>query len=62
MTRPGRDSPELPLDTLSSDSEIAASEDFATDRQRPPPDNPGRTRLTTAMLRGYLSGRHHTAP
>ncbi len=54
MTLLGRDTPELPAETLFSDIEIAALEDFAQDRKLPPPDNIGRAVLTTAMLGGYL--------
>ena len=52
MTLLGRDTPELPAETLFSDIEIAALEDFAKDRKLPPPDNIGRAVLTTAMLGG----------
>ena len=52
MTLLGRDTPELPAETLFSDIEIAALEDFAKDRKPPPPDNIGRALLTTAMLGG----------
>ena len=54
MTLLGRDTPELPAETLFSDIEIAALEDFAQDRKLSPPDNIGRAVLTTAMLGGYL--------
>ena len=52
MTLLGRDTPELPAETLFSDIEIAALEDFAKDRKLPRPDNIGRAVLTTAMLGG----------
>ncbi len=52
MTLLGRDTPELPAETLFSDIEIAALEDFAKDRKLPRPDNIGRALLTTAMLGG----------
>ena len=52
MTLLGRDTPELPAETLFSDIEIAALEDFAKDRKLPPPDNIGRALRTTAMLGG----------
>ena len=50
----GRDTPELPAETLFSDIEIAVLEDFAQDRKLLPPDNIGRAVLTTTMLGGYL--------
>ncbi len=52
MTLLGRDTPELPAETLFSDIEIAALEDFAKDRKLPRPDNIGRALRTTAMLGG----------
>ena len=52
MTLLGRDTPELPAETLFSDIEIAVLEDFAKDRKLPPPDNIGRAVLTTTMLGG----------
>ena len=41
MTPLGRDTPELPTETLFSDLEIAALKDFAKDRKLPPADNIG---------------------
>ena len=55
MTLLGRDTPELPADTLFTEIELAALEDFAQDRRQPPPDNLGRAVLTLAMLGGYLN-------
>ena len=52
MTLLGRDTPELPPETLFSDIEIAALEDFTTDRKLAPPDNLGRAVLTMAILGG----------
>ena len=46
---------ELPADTLFTEIELAALEDFAQDRRQPPPDNLGRAVLTLAMLGGYLN-------
>ena len=55
MTLLGRDTPELPADTLFTEIELAALEDFAQDRRQLPPDNLGRAVLTLAMLGGYLN-------
>ena len=55
MTLLGRDTPELPAETLFSEIEIAALEDFARDRRLAPPDNLGRAVLTLAMLGGNLN-------
>ena len=55
MTLLGRDTPELPAETLFSEMEIAALEDFAKDRRLAPPDNLGWAVLTLAMLGGYLN-------
>ena len=55
MTLLGRDTPELPPETLFSDIEIAALRDFATDRKLEPPENLGRAVLTMAILGGYLN-------
>ena len=62
MTLLGRDTPGLPPGTLFSKLEIAALEDFATDRGLPAPDNPGRAVRTTAQLGGYLNRKHDPAP
>ena len=51
----GRDTPKLPPETLFSEIEIAALQDFAKDRRLEPPDNLGRAVLTLAMLGGYLN-------
>ena len=42
MTLLGRDTPELPADTLFTEIELATLGDFAQDRRQPPPDNLGR--------------------
>ena len=55
MTLLGRDTPELPADTLFTEIELATLGDFAQDRRQPPPDNLGRAVLTLAMLGGYLN-------
>ena len=55
MTLLGRDTPELPADTLFTEIELAALEDFVQDRRQLPPDNLGRAVLTLAMLGGYLN-------
>ena len=62
MTLLGRDTPELQPGTLFSDLEIAALEDFATDRGLPTPDNLGRAVRTTAQLGGYLNRKHDSPP
>jgi len=54
MTLMGRETPELPPETLFSEIELAALEDFAKDRRLDPPDNLGRAVRTLAMLGGYL--------
>ena len=46
MTLLGRDTPELPADTLFTEIELVALEDFAQDRRQLPPDNLGRAVLT----------------
>ncbi len=60
MTLLGRDTPELPPETLFSDIEINALEDFAQDRKLAPPDNLGRAVLTMAILGGYLNFKRKT--
>ena len=55
MTLMGRDTPELPAETLFTEIEIAALKDFARDRRQAAPDNLGRAVLTLAMLGGYLN-------
>ena len=55
MTLLGRDTPELPAETLFTDIELAVLEDFAQDRRLERPGNPGRAVLTLAMLGGYLN-------
>ena len=55
MTLLGRNTPELSADTLFTEIELAALEDFAQDRRQLPPDNLGRAVLTLAMLGGYLN-------
>ena len=62
MTLRGRDSPELPAATLFSATEIAALQDFAADRELPPPENLGLAVRTTAQLGGYLNRRHDPPP
>ena len=62
MTLLGRDTPGLPPGTLFSKLEIAALEDFVTDRGLPPPDNLGRAVRTPAQLGGYLNRKHAPAP
>ncbi len=57
----GNDTPELPPDTLFSDTELAVLMDVAADREWAPPDNLGRAMLATARLGGYLD-RQHDAP
>ena len=53
MTLLGRDTPELPPETLFSDIEILALRDFADRRNLAQPDNLGRAVLTMAILGGY---------
>ena len=60
MTLLGRDTPELPPETLFTDIEINALEDFAQDRKLAPPDNLGRAVLTMAILGGYLNFKRKT--
>ncbi len=55
MTLMGRDTPELPAETLFAEIEIAALKDFARDRRQAAPDNLGLAVLTLAMLGGYLN-------
>ena len=55
MTLLGRDTPELPDETLFTDIELAVLENFAQDRRLERPGNPGRAVLTLAMLGGYLN-------
>ena len=62
MTLLGRKTPELPVEVLFSDLEIAALEDFARDRQFPAPDNLGRAVLTMARMGGYLNRKHDPPP
>ena len=62
MTLLGRDTPALPPGTLFSKLEVAALEDFATDRGLPAPDNLGRAVRTTAQLGGYVNRKHDPAP
>ncbi len=55
LTLLGRDTQELPADTLFTEIELAALEDFAQDGGQPPPHTLGRAVLTLAMLGGYLN-------
>ncbi len=55
MTLLGRDTPELPPETLFSDIEILALREFAQRRQLAQPDNLGRAVLTMAILGGYAN-------
>ena len=55
MTLLGRDTPELPAETLFTEIELAVLEDFAQERRRERPDNLGRAMLTPAMMGGYLN-------
>ena len=64
MTLMGRDTPELPAETLFTEIELAVLEDFAQERRRQRPDNLGRAVLTLAMMGGYLnySRKRYAAP
>ena len=64
MTLLGRDTPELPAETLFTELELAVLEDFAQERRLRRPDNLGRAVLTLAMLGGYLnySRKRYAAP
>ena len=58
MVTMGRETPELPAETLFSDIEIAALSDFATDRKLPHPGDLGRAVLVMAMLGGHLNRKN----
>ena len=64
MTLLGRDTPELPAETLFTEIELAVLEDFAQERRLERPDNLGRAVLTLAMMGGYLnySRKQYAAP
>ena len=64
MTLLGRDTPELPAETLFTEIELAVLEDFAQERRLERPDNLGRAVLTLAMMGGYLnySRKRYAAP
>lgn len=64
LTLLGRDTPELPAETLFTEIELAVLEDFAQERRRERPDNLGRAVLTLAMMGGYLnySRKRYAAP
>ena len=62
MVLMGRETPELPAETLFSDIEIKALSDFATDRKLPQPGDLGRAVLVMAMLGGYLNRKNDGPP
>ena len=64
MTLLGRDTPELPAETLFTEMELAVLEDFAQERRLQRPDSLGRAVLTLAMMGGYLnySRKRYAAP
>ena len=62
MVTMGRETPELPGETLFSDIEINALSDFATDRKLSQPGDLGRAVLVMAMLGGYLNRKNDGPP
>ena len=60
----GRETPELPAETLFSDIEIRVLNDFARERGEPLPTDLGRAVLLVAVMGGYLKNRrkHYAVP
>ena len=62
MVLMGRETPELPVETLFSDIEIAALSHIATDRKLPQPGDLGRAVLLMAMLGGSQNRKNDGPP
>ncbi len=62
MTLLGRETPELPMQVLFSDTEIGVLEDFACENRLKVPDNAGTGVLTMAMNAGYMNRKNDPPP
>ena len=64
MVQLGRETPELPAETLFSDIEIRVLNDFARERGEPLPTDVGQAVLLVAVMGGYLKYRrkHYAVP
>ena len=58
MTLLGRETPELPMQVLFSDSEITVLKDFARDNRLKAPDNAGAGVLTMTRFAGYANRKN----
>ncbi len=62
MTLLGRETPELPMEVLFSETEIGVLKDFARQNRKKVPQNLGAGVVTMAMLAGYLNRKNDPPP
>ncbi len=62
MTLLGRETPELPMEVLFSETEIGVLKDFARQNRKKVPQNLGAGMVTMAMLAGYLNRKNDPPP
>ena len=62
MTLLGRETPELPMEVMFSELEIACLHDFAAHYRLPPPEDLGSAIVTMAILAGYQNRKHDPPP
>ena len=62
MTLLGRETPDLPIKVLLSDTEIGELQDFADKHRLKVPDSVGAGVVTKAMIAGYLNRKNDPTP
>ena len=62
MTLLGRETPELPMEMMFSELEIACLQEFAAHYKLPPPTDSGSAIVTMAIIAGYQNRKHDPPP